>query len=201
MLGLIGETNNQGGRAIAHFLNFEVSKKMTKTFDKKDVYSWSNCEEARQYIGKFGYFSDCCFDDLNDWSHGELTQIYPFNDIDEIFSFNDRSSFDDRYKYGLFLPAEKVKEVREAKKYRPFKNCKELCQHIHVTGEDLYAGLTLNIRNKADKRVRQVLITEIRLDEPLIGLGTWLFDLEKLFEAYEWQDEDNGDWKPFGVEE
>ena len=200
MLGLIGETNNQGGRAIAHFLNFEVSKKMTKTFDKKDVYSWSNCEEARQYIGKFGYFSDCCFDDLNDWSHGELTQIYPFNDIDEIFSFNDRSSFDDRYKYGLFLPAEKVRETKSIE-LRPFKDCAELCQHVRVTGEDLYAGLTLNIRNKENKIVRQVLVTEINYGKPFIALGICLFDLENLFRGYEWQDEDTGDWRPFGVEE
>ena len=29
-----------------------------KTFDKKDVYSWSNCEEAKTYIGKTGYFNN-----------------------------------------------------------------------------------------------------------------------------------------------
>ena len=28
-----------------------------KTFDKKDVFSWSNAEEAKQYIGKDCYFA------------------------------------------------------------------------------------------------------------------------------------------------
>ena len=29
-----------------------------KTFDKKDVYSWSNAEEAKTYIGKTVYFNN-----------------------------------------------------------------------------------------------------------------------------------------------
>lgn len=174
---------------------------MTKTFDRKDVFSWSNAGEAKQYIGKYGYFSDCCFDDLKDWSYGELTQIYPFNDIDEIFSFNDRSSFDDRYKYGLFLPADKLKEVKEEKKYRPFKNCEELCQCVMPNGVILHTGDALNIRNKENGRISQVLVTEIRYEDTLIGLGHCIFSYDVLYEDFEWQDEENGDWKPFGVEE
>ena len=37
---------------------------MTKV-EKKDVYSWSNCEEAELYLDKKGYFSDSYFDDIS----------------------------------------------------------------------------------------------------------------------------------------
>ncbi len=29
-----------------------------KTFDRKDIFSWSNAEDAKKYIGKSGYFAD-----------------------------------------------------------------------------------------------------------------------------------------------
>ena len=30
---------------------------MNNLFDKKDVYSWSNAEEAKEYLGKDCYFA------------------------------------------------------------------------------------------------------------------------------------------------
>ena len=90
---------------------------MTKTFNKNNVYSWSNAEDAKKYIGTFGYFSNVCFDNLKEWEYGELEQINPNNYISGIFSENHGSD------YGLFLPEDKVKEVeevKEKKKYRPF---------------------------------------------------------------------------------
>lgn len=165
-----------------------------KTFDKKDVYSWSNCEEARQYIGDEGYFCDTYHENLAAWHRGILQDVDQSLPVDCIFE-NEKNEV-----FGLFLPACKVKQARSPH-WRPFKNCKELCQYIRVTGEDLYVGLTLNIRNKENKTVRQVLVTEINYDKPLIGLGISLFDLENLYRSYEWQDEDNGEWQPFGVEE
>jgi hypothetical protein len=31
---------------------------MSNLFDKKDIFSWANCEEAKKYIGEEGYFCD-----------------------------------------------------------------------------------------------------------------------------------------------
>ena len=47
-------------------------KMMSKLFDKKDIFSWSNCEEAKKYIGEEGYFRDDYQEDLACWSKGLL---------------------------------------------------------------------------------------------------------------------------------
>lgn len=167
---------------------------MIKTFDKKDVFSVLNAEDASRYVGEKGYFAD----DLQTLKQNvEENRLYKLHKISANYTFPFRGEKEyDLNNFSLFLPADKVKEE---KKYRPFKDCIELCQHVRVTGEDLYAGLTLNIRNKKNKIVRQVLVTEINYGKPFIGLGICLFDLKNLFRGYEWQDEENGDWQPFGV--
>ena len=169
---------------------------MTKTFDKKDVFSVLNAEDASRYVGEKGYFAD----DLQTLKQNvEENRLYKLHKISANYTFPFRGEKEyDLNNFSLFLPANKV---REEKTYRPFKDCAELCQYVRVTGEDLYAGLTLNIRNKENKIVRQVLVTEINYGKPFIGLGICLFDLKKLYRNYEWQDEDNGVWHPFGVEE
>ena len=78
-----------------------------KTFDKKDVYSWSNCEEARQYIGDEGYFRDTYCESLAAWHRGILQDVDPSMPVDCIFEDEENEIF------GLFLPADKVKEVEE----------------------------------------------------------------------------------------
>ena len=49
-----------------------------KTFDKKDVFSWSNAEEAKQYINKEGYFSDD-LDELN--REINENKLYPLKEV------------------------------------------------------------------------------------------------------------------------
>lgn len=163
-----------------------------KTFNKKDVFSWSNVHDARQYISQYGYFSDYCIENAEEWNYGKLTQIYLDNAVNETFCR------DDGYSYGLFIPACKVTDVKNVeKKWRPFKNCEELCRHIKVTG---CAGLVFNIRYKGSTHTVQVLITELDLKSTHIGLGCRVSDMKELFQNYEWQDPDSGEWYPFGVE-
>ena len=45
---------------------------MSNLFDKKDVISWANCEEAKEYIGEEGYFRDDFQEDLAAWYKGIL---------------------------------------------------------------------------------------------------------------------------------
>lgn len=73
-----------------------------KTFDKKDLYSWSNCEDARSYIGSLGLFSNS----LEDLSSGtqnslELSSI----DVGSATCFKPEGS---NVSYAFFVPWSKV---------------------------------------------------------------------------------------------
>ena len=96
-----------------------------KKFDIKDVFSWSNAEDAKQYIGKYCYFADSLRylkDSVNKDINYLLKEVFN-NEKDQVQGvFCDV----DGDFWGLCLPAEKVKEVEEPKKYRPFKNADEL---------------------------------------------------------------------------
>ena len=168
-----------------------------KTFDPRNIFTPFTVEFAKKYEGKSGYFSDSFNPDLTQWIKGFMlispSKHKPYNCAEPTTT---HYTF-----YTFFIPDELVQEIKDKKKYRPFKNCNELCQHIHVTGEDLYTGLTINIRNKENKIVRQVLVTDINYGKPFIALGISLFDLENLYRSYEWQDDEDWDWHPFGVEE
>ena len=97
---------------------------MSKLFDKKDVISWANCEEAKKYIGEEGYFRDDYQEDLAAWYKGLLQEIDPSMPIDCTFE-NENNDV-----YGLFLPACKVKQSPH---WRPFETTKELKDALGVT--------------------------------------------------------------------
>lgn len=102
-----------------------------KKFDIKDVFSWSNAEDAKQYIGKNGYFADNLHDLQECVSNNSIQTLFsldldPETDVDSIFSINEID-----YKYALFIPAEKVTEIKE-KKYRPFKSIDEFMNHLDL---------------------------------------------------------------------
>ena len=157
---------------------------MIKTFDRKDVFSWSNADEAEKYVGKSGYFSDCCCDDLQDWSYGELTQIHPDCDITEIFANDNRCS------YGLFIPEDQIKKEME---YRPFKNQDEIRKYFN-RATTLCCPLHLEHKRTAEKFTLMVTgFFDNGLVLPLYGALTCeqLFDMFILYR--------DGKQKPFGV--
>ena len=73
-----------------------------KTFDKKDLYSWSNCEDARNYIGRLGLFSNS----LEDLSLG-TQNIFKLSSIDagSATCFKPEGS---TVSYAFFVPRSKV---------------------------------------------------------------------------------------------
>lgn len=162
-----------------------------KIFDRKDVYSWSNAEEAKKYIGKKGYMSDSIIglkEAIN------ISRVYELKDIDEDSSF---CFYRPQVNYGrgLFLPADKVKEVEE-KKWRAFRTYDELKEN------GLILGLHLPYRRKDNIKQRNVgIITCFQLvdNELKISIGPNTFSLNQLFNEYERYDE--LEWKPFGIEE
>ena len=160
-----------------------------KTFDRKDVFSVANAEEAQKYIGKEGYFADRL---------SELTEAIEglTLSLDEI----DLESDMPYCAYGegasqLFLPSDKVKEVEEPKKYRPFKSTDEFLKFYKV-------GQVIHIKNKSDnlEQLTSIVAVFIRCYCCVcLGTNNNALPFEDLFKKYEINI--NGNWQPFGVEE
>ena len=170
-------------------------------FDKKDVFSWSNAEEAKQYIGKEGYFADVCCSDKSYWQKAKLVGVRCDDSISEVFvsSVLIEDCDDETLVFGLFIPADKVK--RPEKKWRPFKTIEEFKNAL-----GLGFGFTLVYRRKDEPDMEFVLaFTGYKRYRPLgslysISLGGTFYLVIHLLNDYEWQDKD-GNWQPFGVKE
>ncbi len=160
-----------------------------KTFDKKDVFSWSNAEEAKEYIDKKGYFSNFATDNLVEWYLGTLSEISLFNKYRIARIFTNKKG----EKFGLFLPLDKVKEVEE-KKWRAFKNFMEF---FNYTNKKL--GSEITYRNKRTGDAFYAVITRVTVSSSAIDLGAHTYNLHDLFMSYEWLNDN--EWQPFGVEE
>lgn len=167
-------------------------------FDIKDVYSWSNAKEAKQYINKEGYFSDD-LDELN--REINENKLYPLKEVNSnsAICFVTLSPVG-RWSCGLFLPASKVKEVEE-KKYRPFKTCEEFCDALEIDG----VGDCIHFRFKDEPTLNYFVIFNgyVKDEEDQlysVCLGSYTFTIQHLFEHFEYSVE-KGKWQPFGVYE
>ena len=160
-----------------------------KTFDRKDVYSWSNADEAKTYIGKTGYFNND-FESIKRAIELGGPAVLDRVDTNSIWCFK---ALGVSLCFGLFLPANKVKEVEE-KKWRAFKDIGEFqC----VTNK--FIGDIIEVKSDWDGRAYRCLI--MWATEGYIGMASLRFSLLiDLFEHYQWKDSNN-EWKPFGVEE
>lgn len=171
----------------------EQEKNKMKVFDKKDVFSWANCEQAKAYIGKEGYFTNN-FKGLID----SVTNNRPTHTLINIIDNGDIDCFfanDITFAYGLFLPADKVKEVEKPKKYRPFKNLNELKQCISKdTLTCLDHGIEIIDNSKGSQYRFMILGTFANgIILPLYGVITF----EQLFKKFKINI--NGNWQPFGM--
>ena len=166
-----------------------------KKFDIKDVFSWSNAEDAKQYIGKKGYFADNLNDLQECVSNNNFQTLFsldldPETDVDSIFSITEID-----YKYALFLPADKVKEVEEPKKYRKFNSTDEFLKFYKV-------GQVVHLKNKNNNLEQLTSIVSVFINCyccVCLGINNGALPFEDLFKKYEI--EINGKWQPFGVEE
>lgn len=176
-----------------------------KTFDKKDIYSWVNAEEAKAYIGKEGYFSNYCLNNLVEWYKGTLSKINSSTDCRITHMFiNDK-----REIFGLFIPLDKVKEVEEPKKrWRAFKSIDEFKKE---TGLDLLSIVHYRFSPSSTPRIITStgygVITDFLTcsnfitssDKPYyVTIGDTSFNLDELFNYEYFAD---NEWKPFGVAE
>ena len=161
---------------------------MSKTFDRKDIFTVATAELAKDYIGKEGYFGDSIRSlesEIKDGCIDTLKDISPDNDVDAIFGAETIDLW-----YGLFLPVDKVKEVKD-KGWRPYKDFNEFNYKV---------GDIVHLRSKEHHEFEYLfLITGFIYSSKAVCLNGELNDFGYLFSAYEIKSQ--GEWKPFGVKE
>lgn len=154
-----------------------------RTYNRKDVFSLVNAEEAEQYVGKNGYFADS-FTYLDDRVKSDKSFTLIGIDLKNVACFNRDGNY-----FGLFLPCDKVIEGQP--KYRAYKNVAEFLSVYDI-------GDVITIRYKYDDEPAEIIramVTGIEGDNIIIGM--WQYTLQELFENYEVELE--GEWYPIGV--
>ena len=154
-----------------------------------DILTCFDLEQAVQFIGQKGYFADVysSFQNLRNRAYGTLTAI---RDSDHPFKMgnNEYCCF--------FIPEIRLKPVEKKveKKYRPY-TIEEFCNEgfevmvfRHKNDESLEYHVRYNGYLKYDNDVYVIIF------------GNKLYALCELFDNFEYLDDD-GIWKPFGVEE
>jgi hypothetical protein len=157
-----------------------------------DILTCVDIEEAKQFIGQKGYFSDCIrnFDDLSVKTADVLSDVYDYDMTpDMTFMAED----DTHWRY--FIPECRLKP--KEKKYVQF-------QTTHDLGDaNLHLGNIINFVNtKFLDVVHRAVINEVTYDDNTkelidITLGSTTYSFESLFNDYQFLDS-NGKWVPFG---
>lgn len=180
-----------------------------KTFNEKDIITWSNRHDAK--IKTSGY----CANSINELKQNiknNITRMLSSISDDYELCFNCCTLDNyDVLRYGFFLPKDAVKEDKpREKRYRPFKDLYEfykfLSPNSDLTREDfnqnMLLGLTFTYKEKNKGLFTAVdLITRVEYGTVggcnVISVNTRVLDY--WFNKYEIMNT-NGEWKPFGVE-
>ena len=167
-----------------------------KTFNRSDVFSWSNTEEAKEYLGKDCYFAHSVgglSEHIKTGVMGILKDIFNSNYDAVSCAFGDGTS-----TWGLCLPADKVIEVEEPKKWRAF--IFEEFTKIYSMDKPLKIFI---YREKGTNITFFALYSGyVKGDEiSAINLGGQFYTLQTLFDRYELFNDELGKWQPFGVKE
>lgn len=153
-------------------------------------------EEAREFIGKEGYFcrNEYLFSDANKiGSTSVLAQIKPEKPapfVPQIAINRDQS-----YGYEYFLPAEWLKPEEPENKWRPFKDHAEYKEFLN----DGIIESWVKIKEKSANEIYELMYVGGGGDN--IILGNMMFSVSKLFRDFELFNECAREWQPFGVED
>lgn len=195
-----------------------------KNFNIEDVFCSNDAEQAKQYIGKKGYYADY-IEQLDEFienkKHNHIGTLYSIdtNKADTLEHFIISCDFDYHCPYNYFLPLDKVKKeytcdfktesVKKDQQYRPLRNKKELIEFIcENTNSSQVIGTVICIKKKDESQVTVTTITAITdyfdplSDKPIyeITLGTGkTYSFECLFGLFEIAFNYNQLWRPFGV--
>ena len=162
-----------------------------------DILTRFDIERAKEFIGQKGYFANSidCFRAV--WAYckyGTLTNA--FDDGDQVNPYLKGHLA----LYPFFLPERSLKPEEkkpEEKRLRPYT--REEFGYVFPIGEPIkYRG------RGSEGHERHLILNGYwnsqSKDEIYVYIGPFSYTLEDLLAAYEWQDPDTGDWRPFGVE-
>ena len=179
-----------------------------KTFDEKDLITWSNRYNAK--VGDKGYFADCIYDLKDDIENDNFRTLV---NISESYDrcFDCYSSFDsETYSFSFFLPKDAVKENKTYKTYRACKTVQDVYKLVFNSKceqlEDRFCidklvGTVIHFKQKGFDMTYYECITGIAVynnGDIAVHIDGCNFELDELFKKY--KIEINGEWKPFGVE-
>ena len=146
-------------------------------------------EQAKQYVDTMGYFTD----DISDFNNLDDCYYDTLNRVDDNSSRPFFNKYLSKY-FTFFLPEKFIKQRQAKKEYRPY-TIEEFCN-------EGFEVVVFRLKNdeSLEYHVRYNGYLKYDNDVYLIIFGNKLFPLNDLFEIYEYLDDD-GEWKPFGVEE
>ena len=162
----------------------------SRIIEGKRPLSCIDTDEAKQFIGKEGYFAGSLlvYKNIDYFDKWTLTEIK--DDASQCFKDSRLGEW-----WDFFLPAEWVKNEPE---WRPYLIDEWLQEHNF--------GDMIEFRHKSIKRELTVMFTgQVReIDGTMrIILGANAYDFDELFEYYELMDKTNDGkfvWRPFGIE-
>lgn len=163
-----------------------------------DILTCFDTERAKAFIGENGFFAN----KINFFTPGEpycrygtLTNV--FDDDDQVNPYLKGHSA----QYPFFLPESSLKLEENKpieKKYRSY-TLNEFCDKFPI-------GRPINLRMRGGDEIGNFLLIGYwqkqskDQEDAYIYIGRGSYDLEELFENYEWHDGATGAWAPFGVE-
>ena len=157
-----------------------------------DILTPFDTERAERFERKKGFFANSidCFRAGEPYcKYGTLLDV--FDTPDQADPFQRREDGD---LYSFFLPESSL--IPEGKKYRPYTP-EEFCDKFQI-------GQPIKFRLRGGDEIGNFLLIgywqKQSKEDAYIYIGRGSYDLEELFENYEWRDDGTGSWVPFGVE-
>lgn len=182
-----------------------------KNFNIEDVFCFNDTEQAKQYIGKKGYYADY-IEQLDEFienkKHNHIGTLYSIdtNKADTLEHFIISCDFDYHCPYNYFLPLEKVKKTEPTEKKLKWRPCKDIEELEDLLNCDFLAfvGRVLELKDKSTGATIIVGITgteELPIDigsiySICLGNGQ-VYSFADLFDKFEINVNDK--YQPFGV--
>lgn len=159
-----------------------------RIIDRQYIFDCFNADKAREFIGE-----DCFMtNDIELFKNLDSINVYKLDKIEDGFYDEEEDEY-----FDFCLPV-RFSQPKE-KKYRPY-TLMEFQEQFHI-------GCSITFRRKSASTSQKCLIllgyefTEIEHETTeIIIIGRDRYDLQELFERYEYQLSYTDDFKPFGVE-
>ena len=173
---------------------------MGRKLDLSGVRIYSNTKDdivdAIDLIGEEVFLSD--YADFRTYVKAKLAGVTYTEDNYRPFFHRGENPNLCEYKYFILAKVVKFKDEKAYKIFRPYKSIDEFCSE---TGCEEVGIDRIIIRNKNRKQECVLLYTGY--SEDAVHLGSYVLTFETLVKHYEFYNKcgEDGEWKPFGIEE